>query len=102
MEVRSLYEATMKATTVVIFAVIVVAWMFRYENYKDVNSENIWHRNRFTAAICPIDQDCFLYTFPNNLMPWHCIGLLTKACRWDWGTAADRAKLEREHYWDKR
>ena len=42
----------MKATTVALLAVLVVAWMFRYENYKDVQSGNFWHRNRITNAIC--------------------------------------------------
>jgi hypothetical protein len=72
--------------------------MFRYENYKDENYHEMWHRNRFTNAVCPFDQDCFLYSFPDNKMPWHCIGLLTKQCRWDWGTPEDRERLERQ-YW---
>jgi hypothetical protein len=80
--------------------------MFRYENYyKDVGSglglplagtgKELWHRNRFTNAVCPIDQDCFFYTFPNNLKPWHCIGNLTKDCKYNWGTPEEVEELTR-------
>jgi hypothetical protein len=76
-----------------IIAVAIPAWMFRYENYRDNRTGDLWHRDRFTGSVCPIDQYCFLYTFPDNNKPWHCIGNLTAWCTWNWGESEDREKI---------
>jgi hypothetical protein len=40
----------------IIFATLVGAWMFRYE---PVGSGLVTHRNRFTGAVCRIEEDCW-------------------------------------------
>jgi hypothetical protein len=42
----------------IIFATIVLGWMFRYEPARD----NLFHRNRFTGAVCPSTEECWAKT----------------------------------------
>jgi hypothetical protein len=39
----------------IIFAVVVGAWMFRYE----LLGEGYVHRNRFTGAVCHVARECW-------------------------------------------
>lgn len=43
----------------IIFATIVFAWMFRYER---AGKENLFHRNRFTGAVCHSTAECWFTT----------------------------------------
>jgi hypothetical protein len=45
----------------IIFATLIVAWMFRFETYDPVR-----HQNRFTGAICLQWQECWI---PGNYPP---------------------------------
>ncbi len=40
--------------TVIVFATMVGAWMFRYEPFNTFS-----HRNRFTGATCDISEECW-------------------------------------------
>ncbi|MGA7455030.1 MAG: hypothetical protein WBW73_28550 [Rhodoplanes sp.] len=40
----------------IIFAVLVAAWMFRYET---TDSWGLHHRNRLTGAVCIISEECW-------------------------------------------
>jgi hypothetical protein len=43
-------------TIAIVFATLVGAWMFRYENSGYANSV---HRNRFTGAVCSVVSECW-------------------------------------------
>ena len=89
----------MRTGRIVLIIALIAAWMFRYENYEEPDySVKAWHRNRFTNAVCPIDQDCFWYTFPYNDKPWHCVGSLTKWCRYHYGTPEQQQELMQQGY----
>jgi hypothetical protein len=45
-------------------ATFVGAWMFRYETLNN----GTMHRNRFTGAICMVDQECWRGTLPLDLV----------------------------------
>lgn len=47
---------TLFALAIVFFAVLVGAWMFRYEG--PFGSPAL-HRNRITGVVCPVDQECW-------------------------------------------
>ena len=44
----------------IIFATLIGAWMFRYES---VGSGLVTHRNRFTGAVCRIEEDCWFRSY---------------------------------------
>jgi hypothetical protein len=39
----------------IVFAVLVAAWMLRYE----ITAGGVWHVNRFTGAVCAISESCW-------------------------------------------
>lgn len=43
----------------IVFTVLVGAWMFRYEQYRTG-----LHQNRFTGAICFVNEECWLSSNP--------------------------------------
>jgi hypothetical protein len=42
----------------IIFATLLGAWMFRYE------ANGVFHRNRFTGAICELRHECWFQNEP--------------------------------------
>jgi hypothetical protein len=51
-----LLEGSRLLAIAIIFATLVGAWMFRYEN---VGVNNSYHRNRLTGAICAVVDECW-------------------------------------------
>ena len=45
----------------IVLATLVGAWMFRYELLP--GESPVAHRNRFTGAICLINQECWIKTW---------------------------------------
>jgi len=49
----------------IVFATIVLAWMFRFE---PTGQDNLFHRNRFTGAVCHSTQECwFTWTYVSDV-----------------------------------
>jgi hypothetical protein len=40
----------------IVFAVLVGAWMFRYE--PNAMGSSVFHRNRITGAVCTVSKEC--------------------------------------------
>jgi hypothetical protein len=54
--IKWLLEGSRLLAIAIIFATLVGAWMFRYEN---VGVNNSYHRNRLTGAICAVVDECW-------------------------------------------
>ena len=53
---RSLSDGHRLLVVAIVFATLLGAWMIRFET---LNSDPLVHRNRFTGAICSLDEECW-------------------------------------------